>query len=62
VLQDAASALKWYLLAAHAGDKAAQFNLGSMYANGDGTAQDYAESVKWYRLAADATEKPLKLA
>ena len=31
----------------------AQYNLGVMYANGDGVPQDYAEAVKWYRLAAE---------
>ena len=31
----------------------AQFNLGVMYAKGQGVAQDYAEAAKWYRLAAD---------
>ena len=31
----------------------AQFNLGFMYANGQGVQQDYAEAVKWYRRAAD---------
>ena len=31
----------------------AQYNLGIMYAKGQGVPQDYAEAVKWYRLAAD---------
>ena len=30
-----------------------QYNLGVMYANGEGVPQDYAEAVRWYRLAAD---------
>jgi S1-C subfamily serine protease len=38
---------------AEQGDAVAQFNLGLMYANGDGVPQDYKEVVKWYRLAAD---------
>ncbi len=36
-----------------AGDPAAQFNLGVMYAQGRGVPRDDAEAVRWYRLAAD---------
>ena len=32
---------------------AAQFNLGLMYANGEGVPENDAEAVKWYRKAAD---------
>jgi hypothetical protein len=31
----------------------AQFNLGYIYANGEGVRKDAAEAVKWYRKAAD---------
>jgi len=31
----------------------AQFNLGVMYATGEGVPEDDAEAVRWYRLAAD---------
>ena len=31
----------------------AQYNLGFMYANGQGVPEDYVEAVKWYRKAAD---------
>jgi hypothetical protein len=31
----------------------AQFNLGLMYANGQGVPQDYAKAEKWYRKAAE---------
>ena len=31
----------------------AQYNLGSMYSNGDGVPRDHAEAVKWYRKAAE---------
>ena len=34
-------------------DSSAQFNLGSMYARGQGVAQDYDEAVKWFSNAAD---------
>jgi TPR repeat protein len=40
-------------LAAEQGDAMAQFNLGLMYANGDGVAADPVEAVKWYRLSAE---------
>ena len=30
----------------------AQYNLGLMYANGDGVPQDYVLAVSWYRVAA----------
>ena len=39
--------------AAEQGDATAQFNLGNMYANGEGVPKDDAEAVKWFRLAAD---------
>jgi len=45
--------VKWYRLAAEQGDAEAQFQLGKMYANGDGVARDDAEAVKWYRKAAE---------
>ena len=38
---------------AEQGHDLAQFNLGSMYLNGQGVPQDDAEAVRWYRLAAD---------
>ena len=39
--------------AAEQGDATAQFNLGFMYANGEGVLKDNAEAVRWYRLAAE---------
>jgi TPR repeat protein len=38
---------------ADAGDAAAQFNLGVMYANGEGVPKDSVEAVKWYLKAAE---------
>ena len=49
-----AESVKWYKLAAEAGDAEAQFCLGLMYYDGRGVEQDYAEAAKWYRLAAEA--------
>ena len=39
--------------AAEQGDAEAQYNLGVMYANGDGLPEDDAEAVRWYRMAAE---------
>jgi len=38
---------------AEAGDAGAQFNLGVMYANGEGLVKDQVQAVKWYRKAAE---------
>jgi TPR repeat protein len=43
---------------AEQGDAAAQFNLGVMYAKGQGVAQDYAEAATWYRKAAEQGYAP----
>ncbi len=39
--------------AAEQGHADAQYNLGVMYANGDGVPEDYAEAVRWFRKAAE---------
>jgi TPR repeat protein len=41
----------WLSRAADQGSADAQFNLGWMYAYGDGVAQDYAQAVIWLRKA-----------
>ncbi len=51
--QDYAEAAKWYRLAADQGDTGGQYNLGLMYARGQGVPQDDTEAVKWYRLATE---------
>ena len=38
---------------AEASDAEAQFNLGVIYANGQGVAKDEKEAVKWFRKATD---------
>jgi TPR repeat protein len=50
---DFATALREWTPLAKQGDADAQFNLGLMYANGQGVPQDYKTAVKWYRLAAE---------
>ena len=41
------------LQVAKQGNAQAQFNLGLMYANGQGVRQDNAQAVQWYRKAAE---------
>jgi TPR repeat protein len=38
---------------AEQGEADAQFNLGLLYANGEGVPQDYAEARTWYLKAAE---------
>ena len=49
------AAVDWEALkeAAEQGNDQAQFNLGLMYANGDGFPEDDTEAVHWYRKAAE---------
>jgi hypothetical protein len=47
-----ATALRLLRPLAEQGRAFAQYNLGLMYAEGQGVRQDDAEAVKWYRLAA----------
>jgi TPR repeat protein len=46
-------AVKWWRKAAEQGYADAQFNLATMYDNGNGVPKDMAEAAKWYRMAAD---------
>ena len=39
--------------AAEKGDAEAQFNLATMYTNGEGVTKDDAEAVRWFRRAAE---------
>jgi TPR repeat protein len=50
---DYATALKEWQPLAEQGDAIAQFDLGFMYANGQGVPQDHAEAIKLYRKAAE---------
>ena len=50
---DYATALRELRPLAEQGHADAQFNLGTMYDNGQGVPQDDAEAVKWYRKAAE---------
>ena len=42
-------------MAAEQGIASAQYNLGVMYANGQGVPQDYVQAHKWVNLAASRT-------
>ena len=49
---DYATALKEFTPLAKQGNATAQFNLGVMYANGQGVPKNYKTAVKWWKLAA----------
>ncbi len=49
---DYETALKEFLPLAEQGFASSQFNLGLMYARGQGVAQDYVQAYRWYTLAA----------
>ena len=46
-------ALKEWTPLAEQGNATAQYNLGLMYANGQGVPQDYQQAASWYRKAAE---------
>ena len=45
--------MHWYRKAAAQGQADAQYNLGGMYAKGEGVPQDHAQAMDWYRKAAE---------
>lgn len=45
-------ALGYFRAAAEQGDANAQYYVGLMHANGQGTTRDFAEAAKWYEKAA----------
>jgi hypothetical protein len=49
---DPAGRAAFYMARAKAGDAAAQYDLGVLYARGDGLVQDYATAASWFRAAA----------
>lgn len=44
-------ALRHWAPLAQRGDPSAQYNLGRMYARGEGVSRDLAEAYKWFTLA-----------
>jgi TPR repeat protein len=51
---DFTAALKEWQPIAEAGDPNAQYNLGLLYARGQGVPRDYGKAAEWYRKAADS--------
>ena len=50
-----------FKMLAEVGYADAQFNLATMYYNGEAVTQDYKEAMKWYRLAAEqGTEEAVR--
>lgn len=49
------------LKAAERGDAEAQYNLGSMYWNGEGVTKDLATAVEWYRKSAEQGSREAQL-
>ena len=45
--------MRWYHEVAEQGDVLAQYNLGTMYAEGKGVPQDYTQAAHWWRRAAE---------
>jgi len=54
------TAMSWWRKAADQGYTIAQYNLGTMYENGEGVPKDYAEAASWYRNAADQGDADAK--
>jgi TPR repeat protein len=49
---DPAARAAFYMARAKSGDAAAQYDLGVLYARGDGLVQDYASAISWFQAAA----------
>lgn len=45
-------ALRYWGPLAQRGDAAAQYNVGRLYARGEGVGRDFAEAYKWFTLSA----------
>ena len=58
---DYATALREFRPLAEQGDAAAQFNLGLMYANGEGVPEDDIQAVFWWRQAAEQGDADAQL-
>lgn len=52
VEKDLAKALYWTQRAAEHGDRDGQYNLATLYENGEGVAKNMDEAKRWYLLAA----------
>lgn len=50
---DFQGAVRLWTVLAEKGDARAQYNLGFLYANGQGVGQDFTRALAWYTLAAE---------
>jgi len=53
ISQDSERAFGWFLMAAYQGDAAAAYDLGQMYANGEGVEKNLAKAAYWTKHAAE---------
>lgn len=51
--KNARESIEWYTKAAKQGSSIAQYNLGIMYKDGEGTSKNYQEAIKWFTQAAN---------
>jgi hypothetical protein len=52
VKRDDVQAVAWFRKAAMQGESTAQYNLGLLYAKGQGVKKDYAQAIAWWRKSA----------
>jgi TPR repeat protein len=57
VLLDDKEAVKWYRKAADQGHASAQYNLGLMYAYGEGVLKSMAQAKYWIQKAYEGDDK-----
>ncbi len=56
--EDNDEAFLWYQKAASQNNASAQFGLGQMYAEGEGTKQDYKQALHWFTKSAEQGHAP----
>ncbi|MDO4440829.1 MAG: tetratricopeptide repeat protein [Moraxella sp.] len=50
---DYKKAIEYYIKSAEQGNDKAQYNLGTLYYNGEGTTRDYAKALEYYTKSAE---------
>ena len=55
-------AISWYTKAAQQGQLDAQYRLGLLYQNGNGTEKDLETAAKWLLMSAEGGYQPAKTA
>lgn len=55
--RDVQAARQWFEIAANKGFPGAQFNLGNIYANGEGVQQDFTKAYMWLYVANEYGHK-----